>query len=71
MSTNLGAHEFVSSDRLHERDGVGIELVGLVGLVDDGERNSEVEPLEITNLNTTHRREREGVREREGERGTL
>ena len=56
----LGAHEFVGPYGLHERDSMRIELVGLVGLIHNGERNSEIQPLEISNLHThaTHTRKR-------------
>ena len=46
-----------------------IELVGLVGLVHNGEWNPEIQPLEISNLkHHTGERERERDRERERER---
>ena len=51
-SAHLLTHEFVRLDGLHEGDGVGVELVGLVGLVDDGEGNPEPQPLEVTHLRT-------------------
>ena len=48
----LVTHEFVCLDGLHEGDGVRVQLIGLVGLVHYGEWHSEIEPLEITNLQT-------------------
>ena len=57
LEANLGAHEFIRPDGLHERDCMRIELVGLVGLVYNGEWNSEIEPLEVSNLKH-HTRER-------------
>ena len=49
---HFGAHEFICPDGLHERDCVRIELVGLVGLVHNGERHTEIQPLEIPHLHT-------------------
>lgn len=41
---------FVSADAFNQRDGERIQLVGLVGLVDDGQRNAEVEDFQIADL---------------------
>ncbi len=46
----LGAGQLVGLDALHEGDGVRVELVGLVGQVDDGKRHTEAQPLEVTHL---------------------
>ena len=47
---DLLAGELVGADALHERDGVRVQLVGLVGQVHNGKRHSEPQPLQITHL---------------------
>ncbi len=40
----------VGADALDERDGEGIQLIGLMGFVDDGQRHAEAQPLQVTHL---------------------
>ena len=39
--SDLLAGELVRSDALHEGDRMGVQLVGLVGLIDNGKRDTE------------------------------
>ena len=48
--TDLVAGAFVRAHALNEGDGERVELVGVVGLVDDGQRHSQSQPLEVTHL---------------------
>ena len=48
--TNLLAGQLISSDALHERDGMGIQLVSLVGLVNNGKWDTETQPFQIADL---------------------
>lgn len=43
-SALIGAHA------LNQRDGKWVQLVSLVGFVDDGQRNTEAQPLEVADL---------------------
>ena len=63
---HLLAGELVGADALDERDGVRVELVGLVGHVDDGKGHPEAKPFEVAHLGEG---EREGRREEGRERG--
>lgn len=40
----------VGANAFNQRDCKRVELIGLVGFVDDGQRNAEAEPLEVANL---------------------
>lgn len=40
----------ISAHALDQRDGKRIQLVGLVGFVDDGQRDTEAQPLEVADL---------------------
>lgn len=40
----------ISAHALNQRDGKRIKLVGLVGFVDDGQRDTEAQPLEVADL---------------------
>ena len=41
---------FISTNTFNQRDGERVQLIGLVRLVDDGQRNAEVEDLEVANF---------------------
>ena len=47
---HLLAGELVGADALDERDGVRVELVGLVGHVHDGKGHPEAKPFEVAHL---------------------
>jgi len=51
--TDLIAGAFVRAHTLNEGDGEWVELVGVVGLVDDSQRHSQSQPLEVTHLRHT------------------
>ena len=48
----LLAGEFIGPYALHEGDGMWVELVGRVGLVDYGKRHPETKPLQVAHLYT-------------------
>ena len=40
----------ISTNTFNKRDGKRVELIGLMGFVHDGKRNSKSQPLQVTNL---------------------
>lgn len=40
----------ICADTLNQRDGKRVQLVSLVGLVDNGQRDAETQPLEVADL---------------------
>ena len=50
MLPHLLASELIGSDALHQGDSMWIELVGLVGQVHDGKRDTKAQPLHVTHL---------------------